>query len=929
MVFKLDKALYGVHQAPREWYETLSTHLLPNNFVRGKIDSTLIIKKSGGDYLLLQIYVDDIIFGSTNEGLCKDFEGVMKSKFEMSAMGKLSFFLGLQVNQKEDGFFFHQSKYVKDILSRIKMEDCTAYDTPIPVNHKLNSDPDGKDVDCRIYRAMIGSLMYLTASRPDIMFTVCICSRFLAKPKESHLIAVKRIFRYLKGKQRLGLWYPHGSNFDFNAYTDSDFSGCCLDRKSTTGGCQFLGNRLVSWQCKKQTTVSMSTCEAEYIAAASCCSQILWIQQQLRDYGLNFTGTPMLIDNNATMSITNNPVKHSKTKNIEIRYHFIRDCTEKRLIELVKMARRVEYKHNQVALLDPNMSEAVNFQGIIGFLNRWRLHTALSADPYISLVYIQQFWDTVHQDTDVEPHVLRATVNNTEIAISEETIRAALDLGGNAEDPLSYPGTLIMGCFQRMGYRGRQNDTQARKGGLVGEWRYFMHVIIQCISPRKAGTDGLKMALQTAMVALMLNKRFNFALYFYREMVMQINPAEGQGFLMYPRFIQMILNHLIPDLPQHPIRLTLTPMSKRIFTDCTKQPQQQQQIPQQPIQQQVPVQQVQVPVQPQIPIPEQVLIPQAEVEIPIHEPVQEEVVHAHEQDLGMNMDDFVDDAVNSPIHAQAEGNVVTDDESSSSSSDTILPVTEGTDSDESRDFSSDHYERLAAIPLANAGKRIKSQVRRPRRKSVRDPPSGSVLGKRSLVDESTDSDSDFNPDPKTQKLMSASIAAAQSSQGVEDANFVASLIITYPTSKDTSPVIAPVPPVITPTASPSVPQSSAGPSKPSYSERITILESQVLTLQAQVDTLVSTDSQRQLVLQTQAQQIADMQALVSKLVQRLDAQGELRIHDMCHTESIQRCDDEDNDPAGNVEGDRQYTDANPIPTSGSLSLSSSLVKSTG
>ncbi|KAI3815599.1 hypothetical protein L1987_15273 [Smallanthus sonchifolius] len=294
MVFKLDKALYGLHQAPRAWYETLSTHLLANDFVRGKIDSTLFIKKSGGDYLLVQIYVDDIIFGSTNEGLRKEFEGVMKSKFEMSAMGELSFFLGLQVNQKEDGSLF-------------------------------------------ISPTMIGSLMYLIALRPDIMFAVCICSRFQAKPKESHLIAVKRIFRYLKGKQRLGLWYPHGSNFDFNAYTDSDFGGCCLDRKSTTGGCQFLGNRLVSWQCKKQTTVTISTCEAEYIAVASCCSQILWIQQQLRDYGLNFTGTPMFIDNNATMSITNNPVKHSKTKHIEIRYHFIRDCAEKRLIELVKV----------------------------------------------------------------------------------------------------------------------------------------------------------------------------------------------------------------------------------------------------------------------------------------------------------------------------------------------------------------------------------------------------------------------------------------------------------------------------------------------------------------------------------------------------------------------------------------------------------------
>ncbi|KAI3827905.1 hypothetical protein L1987_01994 [Smallanthus sonchifolius] len=599
------------------------------------------------------------------------------------------------------------------------------------------------------------------------------------------------------------------------------------------------------------------------------------------------------------------------------------------------------------------MSEAVNFQGIIGFLNRSRHRVALSADPYISLVYIQQFWDTVHQDTDVEPHVLRANVNNTEIAISEEIIRAALALGGAADDPMSYPGTLIMGCFQRMGYRGRPNDTQARKGGLVGEWRYFMHVIIQCVSPRKAGTDGLKSALQATMVALTLNKRFNFALYVYREMVMQITPAEGQGFLMYPHFIQMILNHLIPDLPHHPIRLTLTPMSKHNFTDCTmvKQQnamlipvntplfgylinhdyveppndnwfhpdeiaqvqgpnvQQQQQQPQQPIQQPVLVQQQQVPVQQQIPIQEQVPIQQAQVDILVNEPVPEEVVHEHEQDLGMNMDDFVDDAVNSPIH-EAEGNVVIDNESSSSSSDTILPISEETESDESRDFSLDHYERLASIPLANAGKRIKSTARRQRRKSVRDPPSGSVLGKRTLVDES--SDSDFNPDPKTQKLMSASIVVAQSSQHVEDATFVASLLVKPLSSKDPSPVLTHVPPVIIPTPSPSIPQSSAGPSKPLDSDRITFLESQGLALETQVDTLVSTDTQRQLMIQTQAMQIAAMLALVSKLVERLDAQGELRIRDTCYTESIQRHDDEDNDPYGNIDGNHQYADVNPI-----------------
>ncbi|KAI3818790.1 hypothetical protein L1987_12608 [Smallanthus sonchifolius] len=313
-VYKLDKTLYGLHQAPRAWYETLSRHLLSNGFNRGQIDSTLFIRKAGRDILLVQVYVDDIIFGSTNEGMCREFEQVMKSKFEMSNMGELSFFLGLQVSQREDDIYLHQTKYVQDILSKYKMNDSSTYGTPIPVSHGLHPDKDGKDVDSRLYRGMIRSLMYITASRPDIMFAVCLCSRFQSQPKESHMIAVKRIFRYLKGKPRLGLWYSKQQSFDFKAYTDSDYDGCNLDRKSTSCGCQFLGDRLVSWQCKKQLTDFVSTY-----------------------YGLNFTGTPLFIDDNATMSITNNPVKHSKTKHIEIRHHFIRDCAEKHLIELVKV----------------------------------------------------------------------------------------------------------------------------------------------------------------------------------------------------------------------------------------------------------------------------------------------------------------------------------------------------------------------------------------------------------------------------------------------------------------------------------------------------------------------------------------------------------------------------------------------------------------
>ncbi|GJX38259.1 hypothetical protein Tco_0251562 [Tanacetum coccineum] len=180
---------------------------------------------------------------------------------------------------------------------------------------------------------MIGSLMYLTASRPD-MFAVCACARHQVTPKECHLHTVKRIFRYLKGHPKLGLWYPKESPFDLVAYSDSDYGGATQDRKSTTRGCQFLGRRLISWQCKKQTIVATSTTEAEYVAAASGCGQVLWIQNQLLDYGYNFMNTKIFIDNNSAICIVKDPVYHSRTKHIEIRHHFIRDCYEKKLINV-------------------------------------------------------------------------------------------------------------------------------------------------------------------------------------------------------------------------------------------------------------------------------------------------------------------------------------------------------------------------------------------------------------------------------------------------------------------------------------------------------------------------------------------------------------------------------------------------------------------
>ena len=250
-VFKLRKALYGLKQAPRAWYERLSTFLIENGFSKGKVDTTLFIKKHKHDILIAQIYVDDIIFGATNESLCRDFSKMMQGEFEMSMMGELNYFLGLQIKQMKEGTLLTQSKYTQDLIKRFNMHETKDQPTLMSTSIKIDKDEGGKSVDTKLYRSMIGALLYLTASRPDILFSVCMCARFQANPKESHLNAVKRILRYLKGTPNVGLWYLKNSTFKLRAFSYADFGGCKIDRKSTSGTCQFLGNMLVSWFSKK------------------------------------------------------------------------------------------------------------------------------------------------------------------------------------------------------------------------------------------------------------------------------------------------------------------------------------------------------------------------------------------------------------------------------------------------------------------------------------------------------------------------------------------------------------------------------------------------------------------------------------------------------------------------------------------------------
>ncbi|GJS95963.1 putative ribonuclease H-like domain-containing protein [Tanacetum coccineum] len=277
-VYKVEKALYDLHQAPRAWYETLFTYLLDNGFHRGQIDKTLFIKRLKGDILLVQVYVDDIILGSTKKSLCDEFEQIIHNRVQMSLIGELTFFLGLQVKQKEDGIFISQDKYVGEILKKFGFSSVRIASTPMETNKALTKDEDGEGADDHLYRSMIGSLMYLTSSIPDIMFSVCACLGF---------------------------------------------------------------------QCKKQTVVANSTTEAEYIAGSHCYGQVLWIQNQMLDYGFNFMQTKIYVDNESAICVIKNHVYHSKTKHIKTRHHFIRESYEKRLIEMVK----IHTDHNVADLL--------------------------------------------------------------------------------------------------------------------------------------------------------------------------------------------------------------------------------------------------------------------------------------------------------------------------------------------------------------------------------------------------------------------------------------------------------------------------------------------------------------------------------------------------------------------------------------------------
>ncbi|CAL2257015.1 unnamed protein product [Prunus armeniaca] len=298
----------------------------------------------GGKILIVCLYVDDLIFTGNDESMFRKFKHSMMTEFDMTDLGKMSYFLGLEVLQRSEGIYVCQRKYAQAVPERFNMNQCNAVHNPIVPRFKMMKDEEGVAIDNTLYKRIVGSLMYLTATRPDMMYVINLISRFMERPTELHLNAAKRVLRYLKGTVRFGLFYRKGGKEELIGYTDSDYVGDQDDRKSTFGYVFMLSSGAVSWSSKKQPVVTLSTTEAKFIAAASSACQAAWLRRILH----------------STIKLSKNPVMHGRSKHIDVRFHFLRELTKDAVVELVQCSSR-----EQVAniMTKPCVSE---FEGVIG-----------------------------------------------------------------------------------------------------------------------------------------------------------------------------------------------------------------------------------------------------------------------------------------------------------------------------------------------------------------------------------------------------------------------------------------------------------------------------------------------------------------------------------------------------------------------------------
>ncbi|KAL4309595.1 hypothetical protein GQ457_01G033490 [Hibiscus cannabinus] len=335
-VYKLKRALYGLKQAPRAWYYRIDSYLQKLGFQRCVNEATLYLKKEkNADLLVISLYVDDLLVMGSNDKAVSEFKLSMQKEFEMSDLGLMSYFLGMEINQSKAGIFISQNKYALDVLKKFKLESCKGVDSPLPSNLKLSKNDGEKLYDPSIFRSIVGSLLYMTATRPDLMFPATLLSRFLSSPTDVHLGVAKRVLRYVKSTLGEGLNYLKMDNVVLTGYSDSDWAGSLDDMKSTSGYVFNVGSGAICWSSKKQQVVAQSTAEAEYIVAAAAANQAIWLRNLLSDLGFKQeSATILLCDNKSAIAIAENPVQHGRTKHINVKFHAIREAEKNSLIKM-------------------------------------------------------------------------------------------------------------------------------------------------------------------------------------------------------------------------------------------------------------------------------------------------------------------------------------------------------------------------------------------------------------------------------------------------------------------------------------------------------------------------------------------------------------------------------------------------------------------
>ncbi|CAL1375374.1 unnamed protein product [Linum trigynum] len=335
MVCRLRRSLYGLKQAPRAWFEKFHATILHAGLVQSENDPSLFLRSTSRGITALLIYVDDMVVTGDDSVGIEELLLVLRSAFNLKELGDLSYFLGLEIHRSTAGIHVGQRKYIVDLLEEAQMDDCLPCNTPMEQNLKLRQLEGDLLSDGSLYRSIVGSLIYLTHTRPDISYPVQIVSQFMSAPRKPHWLAVQRILRYLRGTQEVGLLFPTGGASILEAYSDADYAGCQDTRRSTSGWCVKIGNSFISWRCKKQDRVSKSSTEAEYRSMSEVSSEIVWLRRLLAELGVTCQDPVRLyVDNTSAICIATNPVLHDRTKHIEVHVHYVRQLVAEGTVEL-------------------------------------------------------------------------------------------------------------------------------------------------------------------------------------------------------------------------------------------------------------------------------------------------------------------------------------------------------------------------------------------------------------------------------------------------------------------------------------------------------------------------------------------------------------------------------------------------------------------